>query len=332
MKNWRRLISIPLYLLIFNVLWNLAPILFLLTIATDLLSKAPKLPRTRCLVFIIAYLAFDLAAIAALFCTWAFYGAWPGADKSKFMAADYAIQRAWLGTTFRLAERLFSVTLIVDGDEVTAKGPFLLFLRHTSLTDTLLAGALIANPRKMHLRYTLKEQLLWDPGIDIIAQRLPNAFLKRGGGSDKDADIAAIKELARDLGLRDALVMYPEGTRFTKAKHERAIQRLRESKNVDRDVLAMAEQLHHLLPPKTGGPLALLDAAPNADVVFCAHTGLEHSNSFKHVWRGGLMGTTVRVHFWRVSAADIPREPSQQLRWLYGEWLKSDAWVAGHQQ
>lgn len=325
----RRVISIPLYALVFSLLWNLAPILFLATIAADLISKARKLPRTRCLFFVLAYFAFDLAAIVGCFCTWAFYGAWPFANKPRFVAADAWIQRVWCASAFNLAKRLFQVTVIVDGEDVAATGPFLLFLRHTSLTDVLLGAAFIAVPRKIVLRYTLKEALLWDPGIDIVTHRLPNAFLKRGSGSanDKDIDIRAIKDLAAHLGPKDAVLMYPEGTRFTSQKREKALQRLRQSASTTPIILDMAERMHHVLPPRPGGPLALLAAAPKADVVFCAHTGLEHSNSFKHVWRGGLMDITLRVHFWRVPAAHIPKEPSEQLLWLYREWLKVEEWI-----
>jgi 1-acyl-sn-glycerol-3-phosphate acyltransferase len=324
----RRIITIPLYVFIFHVLWICAPILFLLTICMDLCSGAQKLPRARVVLFVMIYFALNLAAMTALLCTWAFYGAWWRADKSRFIDTDAWIQRMWTSTAFNLAKRLFEVTLIVDGQDVAAKGPLLLFLRHTSLTDTLLGAIYVANPNKILLRYALKDELLWDPGIDIIAHRLPNAFLRRGG--DKDADIKEIKNLAEGLGPQDGVIMYPEGTRFTTKKREKAIKRLQESNSLPAEIIIMAKQMKHVLPPRFGGPLALLAATQNTDVVFCAHTGLENTNSFSHLWRGGLMGTTVRVHFWRIPAEEIPKEAAEQIRWLCGEWLKVDSWVAKH--
>ena len=37
-----------------------------------------------------------------------------------------------------------------------------------------------------------------------------------------------------------------------------------------------AEQMTHVLAPRPGGLLAALDAAPEADVLLVAHTGLDH--------------------------------------------------------
>jgi len=81
-----------------------------------------------------------------------------------------------------------------------------------------------------------------------------------------------------------------------------------------------------VLPPRTGGPLALLQAAPDADVIFVEHVGLEGAASFGEFWRGALVGKTLRVRLRRVAAAAIPREARE--RWLFEQWAETDRWIS----
>ena len=41
----------------------------------------------------------------------------------------------------------------------------------------------------------------------------------------------------------------------------------------------------HVLAPRPGGVLAALEAAPDADVLMVAHTGLDHLVTVSDVWR-----------------------------------------------
>jgi hypothetical protein len=70
-----------------------------------------------------------------------------------------------------------------------------------------------------------------------------------------------------------------------------------------------------------------MQAAPDVDVIVLAHTGFEGARNFSTLWRGGLIGATVRVRLWRIPAADIPRDPEAQLLWLYDRWLDVDRWL-----
>ena len=104
--------------------------------------------------------------------------------------------------------------------------------------------------------------------------------------------MARIGELSRDLDENDAFVIFPEGGNFTAHRRKRAIERLRRKGHIGE--AEKAEQLRHVMAPKPGGVLAALTQARDADVVFVAHTGVEH------------MVTVAR----RVArAADGPRDP-----------------------
>ena len=99
----------------------------------------------------------------------------------------------------------------------------------------------------------------------------------------------------------------------------------------DPAIAAIAEELTHVLPLRFGGMFALMDAVPHADVVFCAHTGYERTVRLADFVAGGLYRAIVKVKFWRVAAAAIPRDPDLRVKFFQDEWRKVNAWVATHQ-
>jgi hypothetical protein len=76
--------------------------------------------------------------------------------------------------------------------------------------------------------------------------------------------------------------------------------------------------------------LALLETRPNVDVVFLAHVGFDGTASLNDIWRGKLIGRTIRLCFWRVANAEIPRTAEGRVEWLDAQWERVDAWVAAH--
>ena len=91
--------------------------------------------------------------------------------------------------------------------------------------------------------------------------------------------------------------------------------------------LREAGALRHVLPPRRGGVLALLDAAPTADVVVLAHTGLEGAARLGDLWRGSLVGRTIEVAMWRVPRAEIPADAAGRGEWLERCWRRVDEWI-----
>ena len=73
---------------------------------------------------------------------------------------------------------------------------------------------------------------------------------------------------------------------------------------------------------------AALASAPHADVVLVAHTGLEHLSTAADLWDGLPMDSTVRMRWWFVPAAEVPRAADELEHWLYARWAELDRWVA----
>ncbi len=60
-----------------------------------------------------------------------------------------------------------------------------------------------------------------------------------------------------------------------------------------------------------------------------APAGLDHLFTVADVWRELPLDTAVRMRFWRVPAADVPRTEDEQVEWLWDWWTRIDAWVDG---
>jgi 1-acyl-sn-glycerol-3-phosphate acyltransferase len=270
-----------------------------------------------------SYLLHEVAGIAASGWIWVSGYADPPERRAE---RNKRLQAWWASSLMRSAQRWLAFEIEIEGADALDGPAPLLFLRHASLLDTLLPACLLTARRGHGLRYVLKRELLWDACLDLNGNRLPNYFVRRGSG-DSEAEIAAVVALLDDL-RGDGVVIYPEGTRFTPRKRARVIQRFHEQGR--EDLARRAELLQHTLPPRPGGPLALLAHNPGLDVVFGAHVGLEVTASLTALLRGALRGRTVRVGFWRVPYAELPREASQRERWLFEHWRRIDAWVEAH--
>ncbi|QQR89608.1 MAG: lysophospholipid acyltransferase family protein [Myxococcales bacterium] len=242
----------------------------------------------------------------------------------QFIQANYRLQWAWASFTVSSTLRLFGMRLNIDADPKDGRGPVLVFMQHSSIADTLLPIYLLSRPFGLSLRYVLKKELLWDPSIDIVGQRLPNVFVNRSS-KQHSKQIRSLHSLASNLGPKDAAFIYPEGTRRTEKKRQRIIASLQTTGNQEQ--IAYAKSLEHLLPPQLGGSIAFLNAAPSTDALFCAHVGLEGSTQIKDVWKGMLIGKTIHVKFWRFDGADIPTSPPARRRWFLEKWSLMDRWL-----
>jgi 1-acyl-sn-glycerol-3-phosphate acyltransferase len=321
----RRLLTVPGYVVAWSLCAITAPLWLPLAAIVDVVRRSRGV-ALRCAVFLTYYLSCEVLGIAISAGLWAWATVFP-VSAERWADQHYRLE-AWWGTALlRGVVRVFGLRLEIEDDADLARGPYLMLVRHTSSGDTLLASALVSRPHGMRLRYVLKRELLWDPCLDIVGHRVPNVFVDRFS-DDSAREIQRTRELARDLGPRDGILIHPEGTRFSEAKRRRVLERLH--REGDAKLVDYARSLQYVLPPRPGGTLALLEAAPEADIVVCAHTGFEGAASLAQIWQGALVQQTVRVQFRRIPRAAIPSGQDAQRAWLFEEWRRLDAWVASH--
>jgi len=117
----------------------------------------------------------------------------------------------------------------------------------------------------------------------------------------------------------------PEGTVFNPKRKTRAIRTLKERDPANVEV---AESMQFLLPPRPAGTLALLEWAPDADVIVLGHVGFEPFGTIKQILAniGNEHGVVIRA--WRFARNTIPTDPTAQIDWLYERWTEMDEWIA----
>ena len=272
------------------------------------------------------YLAWEAVAVVAAAVLWVATGFGRGVDRAWSQSAHAALQSTWVDSILRVARRMLRLDLDIEGaDELgtaPADGPLIVLCRHASMVDTLVPAKLLFD-RGYRVRYVLKDELLWDPALDIIGHRLPNCFVDRSS-TDKAAELDAIGALAAGAGPGEALVIFPEGTRWSPEKRHRAIERLRTD---DPAAAERAERLTSTLLPRPAGTLALLAGRPDADVVIVSHTGLEGLAGPKDALRLLPLRRPMQVSFRRVRRGEVPDSPDAQRDWLLDQWTQVDDWI-----
>jgi 1-acyl-sn-glycerol-3-phosphate acyltransferase len=170
-------------------------------------------------------------------------------------------------------------------------------------------------------RGVIMAELLADPGFDLIYRRTGSVFIPRDNGPQARE---LLHHLQHGIDAATAVVIFPEGRLFRPELLTRFLSKLTDT-NPDR--AQRLSGLRHVLPPRPGGGLALLDAIPHADVVVIAHAGLDRFGTFTELSRAVPLHDAIQVTAWRIPATDIPPEASDRVAWLDEQWIRLDQWV-----
>jgi 1-acyl-sn-glycerol-3-phosphate acyltransferase len=307
-----------------------------LVVATALSIVAePRLRAPRLLWMGNLYLLWDAAALIGLFGLWVASGFGWRIHSPRFQRIHYRFVARMLEFLFwngRWVLRL-DIDVRVPAGFHDEDGPRVIASRHAGPGDSFILVHAIFDWFQRSPRIVLKDTMQWDPAIDVVLNRLPNRFLapEPAPDADRPSDHALqdrVRELATDMGPRDALVIFPEGGNFTEVRRLRAIERLRAA---GLDAAAdRAAGLQNVMAPRPGGFFAALDAAPDADVYLVAHTGLDRIRTITDVWRELPTDKTIVMRFWKVPRADIPSDREERHDWLMREWEDIDDWIEQH--
>jgi 1-acyl-sn-glycerol-3-phosphate acyltransferase len=307
----------------FALITLLSPLLVLVAVAVDAtlwLRRRKPWMAVRLLAMLWWFLAGELWALLGLLAIWALA---TGRDGPRRRERVYKLKRAWLASHLAGIRTLFGLRFEIEGLDLAGPGPVLVMIRHASIIDNALPDAIVGRAHGLGFRFVIKRELEMLPTIDIGGRWVPTLFVRRASG-DTAGELESMRALTLSLSERDGLLIYPEGTRWTVEKLARAKQIIAERQP---EISPLADRLENLLPPRLGGTLALLQGAPHADVVIFGHVGLDGFEYVSDIWAGGLIGTTVRMKFWRFPADEIPREREEMIAWLYSRWQELDDWV-----
>ena len=216
----RRLLTVPGYLLAWLLWISIAPVWLVAAAVVDLV-RLNRGVALRSGVFVAVYLSCEVLGIIASGILWARNLIWRF-EPEDWNDVHFRLEAWWANALFRSIAFLFELELQVEGTTELEQGPYLLLTRHASAGDTLLASLFASSTFGVRLRYVLKKELLWDPCLDIVGNRLPNAFVDRDS-DDSSAQVRSVKQLAKNLGPKDGVLIFPEGSRFTEEKRLRTI-------------------------------------------------------------------------------------------------------------
>jgi 1-acyl-sn-glycerol-3-phosphate acyltransferase len=246
-----------------------------------------------------------------------------GRDSLRRRQRVYRLKRRWLGSHLRGIRRLFGLRFEIEGLELARPGPILMMIRHASIIDNALPDVIVGGAHGVGFRFVIKRELEMLPTIDIGGRWVPTLFVRRASG-DTAAELDRMRALTVNLSADDGLLIYPEGTRWTAEKLARAQEIISERQP---EIAPLADRLRYVLPPRLGGTLALLEFSRGTDVVMFGHVGLDGFEYISDIWSGGLVGTTVRLKFWRFAASEVPSDRDELIAWLYDRWQELDDWI-----
>ena len=324
-KRLRRLVTVPGVLIITVLLWVLLP--FWLIAAAALSPLLPGRWRVLRVLWIgILYATIDSLLLVVMFGYWLASGFGRYLRTPYWQGLHYDLVQGVMWVLFREAKRVLRVDIATEGPTPDAHPgqPLLVCCRHAGPGDsfTLIHALMYWYDREP--RVVLKDTLQWDPAIDVLLHRIPARFISPNPVEGEDLE-SQIRELATGLDEDDAFVIFPEGGNFTEKRRDKAIARLRRL-GLER-MARRAERMTNVLAPRPGGFLAALDAAPEADVVLVAHTGLDHLLTVGDVWREVPMDQEIVMRWWRVPRTEIPPDRDGRIDWLFGWWERIDGWI-----
>jgi 1-acyl-sn-glycerol-3-phosphate acyltransferase len=290
------------------------PAVVLFAIA-DLIRGAWRLPLVRLSAFGLCWLWLEAIGVTVAAALWV-------TGRRGDAQAHYRLQRLWADRMLAALRVTCGVTIHVDGVSELHPAPVVVLVRHASLADSLLAVWAVTQKAQLNPRVVLKRELLVDPCLDVVGNRLPNCFIDREA-DDARAGLADIRRLGAQMDAESASVIFPEGTRTSSAKRQRALERIAQRDPARAERLA---GLENLSPPRPAGTRALLDGARNAGagVVVGWHHGFDGLDTFSGILAAlARPRTPIELRFRRVPGPETLTDPGF-TQWLDELWLQAD--------
>lgn len=165
------------------------------------------------------------------------------------------IAASWISVNTTLIQWFTRTRFSVEIDaKLQLQGHYLVFANHQTWVDIPVLQAVL-NRKMPLLRFFLKSQLFWVPLLGLAWWALDFPFMKRYTREQlakrpelAGRDIAATRRAcAKFMHIPVAIMNFVEGTRFTRAKHDK-----------------QESPFTHLLKPKAGGIAFVLDAMGQA--------------------------------------------------------------------
>lgn len=305
----------------------LVAIVALISVLGLLVGRPPRFRALRVAAFAVLYTVGECLCLLACAALWLAAPVPRHRDATRWQARHVRLLQSLLGVLLRAAESVFGFRLRLDsprGETLDDDRPLLVLGRHAGPGASFVLVHVLLRRYARIPRIVLKRRLRLDPALDVLLTRIGCAFI--GDGSDATA---AIARLAEQLRPRDALLIFPEGSDWTPTRHRLAVAKLRLRGLRTRANTAAARP--NVLPPRPGGTLAALHAAPDAQLAVFMHTGYDDLLDAGTLWAALPLCRELHMVWWSEPRPEVPDEATCG-RWLDTLWGDIDEWIAEQRQ
>ena len=323
----RRLTLVPLTYLTAFVLVVTLPVTIVVGGMWDIVRGKRRLPTIRLVFLLTGGFLIESAGIVVSFGAWLVTGFGKLGSEQWRWHCHRAFMGGYTNAVLTLIGRVIGTSIEWRDHADLSAGPVVLLARHTSFFDAVIPATVMSRRSSLLAHHVVTHGLRYSPCIDIVGHRFPNRFIKRTPG-EGSRELPHIEQIGSVLDHRSGAIIFPEGTFRNPDRFARSIRRIGRR---DPELAARAEQLEHVLPPRASGTFALLQGAPDADVVICANTGLESFGSIADIVNGLWSDRPIIIETWRIPRSDIPETEEAFNAWLFDQYVKIDQWVADHQ-
>ena len=204
-------------------------------------------------------------------------------------------------------QRILGIHLVIKGKANSDSAPVII-CNHQSWFDIPLVQHVITGNGPI-IKFLIKREIVWVPIIGWICLALNFPRLSRGKRESKgESDFSIIQKASKNHGNNaGALLIFPEGTRFSEIKKAKQQQ-----------------PYQHLLRPKTGG-LKMIKQHSNADTSLVDITIDYHQKNVR-IWnclRADPPKITITLEHFKFS------EIENVETWLEQRWLQKDKLLSG---
>ncbi len=221
--------------------------------------------------------------------------------KVTFFLVDF-IYRAAVNMNSFWMTRVVGISLHIEGEIGNDRSPIVI-CNHQSWFDIPILQEIITS-RGPIVRFLVKRELIWVPVIGWICLAMNFPRLNRGSGRDaRQTDYSTIQSASLTMEEEPgALLIFPEGTRFTEAKRDR-----------------QQSPWEHLLRPRVGGMKIIKANAPPEtpiiDITICYDRGV---NNFWQCLHGEIDRIHITIEHFRLSDIDDIAD------WLQERWNRKE--------
>jgi len=226
----------------------------------------------------------------------------------------------WWGWCVTLGKSIYDIKVIYTGDDIPPQENAIVFSNHQQMTDTTFLMFLGKDKGRLgDMKWFAKHVIKWVPAVGWGMQFIDCIFVKRDWASDKDS-IRATFEKFSEHKIPLWLTTFPEGTRITPAKHERAMEYARAN--------GLRETKHLLIPRTKGFVASVQGLRDHITAVYDVTIG--YPEGVPTLWqyiRG--MARTAHLHVRRFPVAELPEDDEALTQWILDRFVIKDALLEG---